>query len=85
MPLLVAGTCVFLIWYVVSFKSVFIERGIADQGKIGFSKIRFDPDCLLIIKYDVWDLPDCENTGFLMPWRDGYRTRNGYLRDEGRL
>lgn len=86
---LAAGSCIVvaatggLIWYVESFIPIFIEHGIADPGKIRFKKLRWDSERLAVIKYHVWDLPNCENTGFLLPWRDGHRSlSDDYL--EGR-
>jgi hypothetical protein len=71
---LIIATSGFLIWYVESFVPIFIERGIADAGKIAFKKLSLDSDHIIVIKYDVWDLPNCENTGYLLPWRSGYRS-----------
>ena len=64
----------FVAWYVESFKDVFIERGIAERGKISFKSIRLDSGHGLVIKYNISDLPNVENTGYLIPWRSGHRS-----------
>jgi hypothetical protein len=71
--LIVAASGV-LFWYIESFKPILIERGIADPGKIAFKKLTLDPRHLIVVKYHVRDLPNCENTAYLTPWRDGYRS-----------
>ena len=71
---LIIATTGFLIWYAESFIPIFIERGIADPGQVAFKKLSVDAQHIIVIKYDVSDLPNCENTGYLLPWRDGYRS-----------
>jgi hypothetical protein len=71
---LIIATTGFLIWYTESFMPIFIERGVADPGQITLKKLSVDAQHIIVIKYDVSDLPNCENTGHLLPWRDGYRS-----------
>ena len=63
-----------LIAYAQSFVPILIERGIAEPDKIAFKKLTLSKHGLIEIKYDVWDLPDCEITAFVIPWRDAGRS-----------